>query len=327
MQRKLTALGAALGLAVLILDGQTALAGAQEGLELCIRTVIPSLFPFFLLSTVLNGSFSGTGLPGWLFGLPRGCSGLLVPMLLGGYPVGAQSALYYYNKGILRKDQSEALLAFCNQAGPSFLFGILGRKLPVWPLWAILILGAFTAARFLPVPGEANGNAEQPTPPTPTQAMGTAIGVMASVCGWIVIFRVLIAFLNRWFLWALPLWCRVLIIGLLELSNGCTMLDMVPSEALRFVLAVVLLSLGGLCVTMQTASVVGPLSLKRYFLGKAIQTITVLLLCLGYLRFGWLVFPVFALVMGIAPLVAAWGNAPSFSSRQFIRSHSTPRHP
>ena len=42
---------AAIVMLILILDGRCALYGAAEGLELCIRTVIPSLFPFFFFST------------------------------------------------------------------------------------------------------------------------------------------------------------------------------------------------------------------------------------------------------------------------------------
>ena len=39
-----------LGMLALILDGRTAIEGARQGIGLCLRTVIPSLFPFFVLS-------------------------------------------------------------------------------------------------------------------------------------------------------------------------------------------------------------------------------------------------------------------------------------
>ena len=42
------------GMLVLILDGKAALLGAQAGVELCLNTVIPSLFPFFVLSVLLT---------------------------------------------------------------------------------------------------------------------------------------------------------------------------------------------------------------------------------------------------------------------------------
>ena len=53
MERKKTGLQGAMagvGLLILILDSSLALEGARTGMDLCIRTVIPSLFPFFVLS-------------------------------------------------------------------------------------------------------------------------------------------------------------------------------------------------------------------------------------------------------------------------------------
>ena len=56
---KLACTAAALGMLVLILDSKTALAGAREGIDLCIRTVIPSLFPFFLFFVyIIIGGFN-----------------------------------------------------------------------------------------------------------------------------------------------------------------------------------------------------------------------------------------------------------------------------
>ena len=68
----------------------------------------------------------------------------------------------------------------------------------------------------------------------------------------------------------------MLIGGLLELTNGCCDLHLVlPSY--RMAVAVLLLSLGGLCVLLQTSSVTQGLSLKWYFIGKGIQALICLL--------------------------------------------------
>ena len=44
---------------------------------------------------------------------------------------------------------------------------------------------------------------------------------MATVCGWVELFRVLLAFLKRWIFWILPAAVHVAVTGILELSNGC----------------------------------------------------------------------------------------------------------
>ena len=48
-RKHLQAFVAGIGFLVLIFDSRLALEGARAGLDLCIRTVIPSLFPFPLL--------------------------------------------------------------------------------------------------------------------------------------------------------------------------------------------------------------------------------------------------------------------------------------
>ena len=56
-------IGAAVGMLLLILDSKTAVTGAWDGIELCLRTVIPSLFPFFIISAALTSSLAGMKLP------------------------------------------------------------------------------------------------------------------------------------------------------------------------------------------------------------------------------------------------------------------------
>ena len=68
---------------------------------------------------------------------------------------------------------------------------------------------------------------------------------MGNVCGWVILFRILIAFLERWFLWLLPASVRVAVTGLLELSNGCCALAEIKDFKMRFLLCSGMLSFGG----------------------------------------------------------------------------------
>ena len=58
----------------------------------------------------------------------------------------------------------------------------------------------------------------------------------------------------------------------MELSNGCCMLSEIPCEGIRFIIASFLLSQGGICVAMQTRSIVVTLGTGMYFPGKALQS-------------------------------------------------------
>jgi sporulation integral membrane protein YlbJ len=127
-------LGLALLLATLALMfwPKDSMAAARDGLTLCYNVIIPSLFPFFVLSALVVD----LGLAGIWAGRWRGscarcstCGGLRPrpgPGLCGGYPVGARTALQLYQKGKCTKTEAERLLAFCNNSRPPFILGVVG---------------------------------------------------------------------------------------------------------------------------------------------------------------------------------------------------------
>ncbi len=282
-----TAIIAGVCFLILILDAKTALQGASDGVRLCIQALIPSLFPFFILSMLLTSSLMGQSIPflspiGRLCGMPKGSESMLLVGLLGGYPVGAQSVAQSFVSGQLSKADAHRLLGFCNNAGPAFLFGIVASRFSsmtaVWVLWAIHILSALITGILLPGKSENCTVLQQKEPLTLSKALERSIKVMGTVCGWVVLFRIMIAFFTRWFLWLFPGWIQTLLIGLTELTNGCYELGTIEFDGLRFVIASGILSLGGLCVAMQTISVTGKLGTALYFPGKAMQSLVSLIL-------------------------------------------------
>lgn len=282
----------ALGMLMLILDSKTALSGAEEGIRLIIYTVIPSLFPFFFLSIWLTGSAGASSFPplrwiGKLFRLPAGTEYLLLPAFLGGYPAGAQAVTTAWEQGQLSKHTAHRLLSFCSNAGPSFIFGILSGMFPdksfLWLLWLLHICGALLASHCYAVSDMADLKSVPAEPKSVSDILKAAIQVMASVSGWVLLFRILIGFLEKWVLWLFPTEVRILLTGLLELTNGCCSLNRISDTRLRFLLCSVMLSYGGLCVTMQTRSVIKTLDIGFYLKGKLIQTGFSILLGYGIL--------------------------------------------
>lgn len=298
------ALSAAAGMAVLILDGHTALQAASMGIDLCLRTVVPSLFPFLFLCKLLTDSLWGKSYPflkplGRKLGIPEGGESLLIAAALGGYPVGALALGEGYKTGTLKKEDAEHLLTFCSNAGPAFLFGMMSSLFPdrgtPWILWGIHLLSALMAG-LLFRRETTQKTVFSPSNPSVSQTLAHTVKTMGVICGWIVLFRILSDFLTRWFFWYFPEELQVLMTGLLELSNGCCALSRIEDPGLRFLAASVLLSFGGLCVAMQTASVIGSLSIRPYLLGKVAQTIFAASLSFLYLRSGWMIFPVIVML-------------------------------
>lgn len=276
----ITAILSTIAMIVLILDSKTAISGAAEGIEICIRTVIPSLLPFFVLSTMITNAVSGASIPllspiGRLCGMPRGGEVLLLIGLLGGYPVGAQSITEAYQNGHLTKEDAHRLLGFCSNAGPAFIFGIAGSlfssRMMALLVWVVHIISALIVGFILPGKSIRLCGKNSNKSISLSHALAKSLRTMASVCGWIILFRILIAFLDRWFLWLLPENIRLLLIGLLELANGCHSMLQSQSEAARFILSTIILSFGGICVGMQTVSVTGTLGTGWYFPGKLLQ--------------------------------------------------------
>lgn len=299
---KLSCTAAALGMLALILDSRSAALAAAEGIELCIRAVIPSLFPFFLLSGYLTGNLQGGKWMAKLFRCPENCGSILLTGFLGGYPIGARLAAQEYHSKHISKEQADRLLSFCSQAGPSFLFGItagqLGKSYLTWLLWIILLLSALSVAWLIPGSTEERAKTIPTKNQTLTETMGASVRAMAWVCGWVMVFSVLMAFLKRWLFWLLPKSVQVLLCGLLELTNGCLMLGSVQPPLLRFLIAAVMLNFGGLCVLMQTASVTEGLSLRRYILGKLLQTGFAVLYTLAFMGHPYLLLVIFLIFFG-----------------------------
>ena len=159
----------------------------------------------------------------------------------------------------------------------------------IWGLWGIHILSAIIVAIILPG-GSRNQSSISPAPAvTLSKSLKNAVTTMGSICGWVVLFRILIAFLDRWFLWLLPSNMQIAVYGILELANGCCSADLIIGEGMRFILCSGMLAFGGLCVTMQTISVAAELGLGQYIPGKFTQALISMILSIAVQK---LLFPV-----------------------------------
>lgn len=285
------------GILALIFDSPTAASGARAGIGLCVQTVIPSLFPFFVLSAFLTGilqdlRFIGGHLICRAWNVPDGCESLIVISLVGGYPIGAKIVADAYAQNNITDGTYRHLISFCNNAGPAFIFGITSlffrSPLIPWLLWILQILSAHAVAWVL---GNPHVNAAKksvaPRGNSYAAVMLQSLRSMAIVCGWIVFFRVMISLLEKWLLKFFPGWTRIVICGLIELSNGCCMINEIPGEDIRFLICSILLCAGGLCITMQTLSFI-PQKAGNYLRGKAQQCTVCALLSAALVPF---VFP------------------------------------
>lgn len=256
----------------------------RRGLTLCARSVIPALFPYFVVSGLFIslGFADGVGrrlepLTRRLFGVSGAGASAFFLGLLGGYPVGGRTVGQLYRAGRLSKDEAERLLAFCNNAGPSFILGIVGvgcfgsLRTGIY----LYLVHAFSAVlvgilfrKKAPVSGQKFRYSAAFEPIAAfVRAVGEAAEGMVRLCGFVVFFLVILALITD-----LTGLNHPVLLGLAELTTGVTALEGRPGD---LVWAAALLGWGGLSVHGQTAAVLSDtdLGLGRYFLGKILQAI------------------------------------------------------
>ena len=278
---------AALGLAVMILDGKTALQGAASAIEICLYTVLPTLFPFIFLSSflteaLLSLNFKGSHSICKMFNIPQGSEAILLTGLIGGYPVGARCIGEAVSNGHLSSTDGDRMVIFCNAAGPSFLFGIISNLFEhhwvPWILWGIHLLSCLSISRMASTQPVSHFTSQSRIHQSTTEKLRKSVQIMGEICGWIILMRTFIAVINKWCLWILPKSIQILITGILELSNGCLSLAGINNHGMRFVLCSVFLSFGGLCIALQTQSAAPSIHLVHYISGKFLQAIISFLL-------------------------------------------------
>ena len=280
-RRILPTLGLLGVMALLLLCSADAAQAVRDALALCVQSVIPALFPFFVVSSlfidlgcaaVLGRSLAP--IMRRLFGVSGAGGTAFLLGIIGGYPVGGRTAGELYRSGQCEREECERLLAFCNNAGPSFILGIAGLgcfgsvRVGAW-LYLIHVGAAVMVGLLFRSTSRQMGRPEKTETPRWADALIEAVrgGAMSmvNICAFVVFFLVILRLFSRF-----TGIQHGAILGIVEMTNGILRL---ANDRRGFIWAAGLLGWGGLSVHCQTAAVLSGsgLSLKRYFIGKALQ--------------------------------------------------------
>lgn len=288
-------------MAALIFASEQVISGAQYAMRLCAQTILPALFPFFVVSSLL----CRLGLPGYvqkhlgsssarLFHVSgAGISAFFIG-ITSGYPLGAAYIADMRKNGIINADECEHLLAFCNNSGPAFIIGAVGigvfRSAGVGLfLYAIHILSAVitglitrpkAAAKVIYTGEQSSTSLVKALPESIVQAVSSCL----NVCGFVVCFSVLISVIDcrGWislmcgYLSSVsgfePGFLRAFIMGSLELGSGIGAMQKLLLCPINLALAAFLLGWGGVSVHFQTFALISDTELKGtlHFAGRLI---------------------------------------------------------
>lgn len=302
MKNKLSVICSLAALAALISSSEAVIERCRYALSLCAELIIPSLFPFFIVSILLNR----LGFPAFLgqkiapaarrlFRVSGTGSSALIIGLTGGYPLGAAYIADMAECGAVSKDEAERLLGFCNNSGPAFIIGAVGSgvfgsaKAGIY-LYAIHIVSAVFTGMIMKKGTEPHRAELQQTEALPVSqalpdAVRQALVSILNVCGFVICFTVLAGLLDTGGLISLAVgraaaatglemhWLRALFIGSLELGSGVGTMRGLGLNAANLALAAFLLGWGGISVHFQTKALFAGSNIKDtlHFAGRLLS--------------------------------------------------------
>ncbi len=256
----------------------------KKSLGVCFSSVIPSLFPFMVLSSLFvescdEDSFKIIGkVTGRVLGIRKSANAAFICGLICGYPIGAKCTAELYRAKKISASEAESLIAYSNNSGPLFVIGavgvgIYGSLKTGLILYAVQIFSALCAARILkyytvyPVVSSQRICAKKNGF---TGSVCTAAVNVINICGFIVFFSVineLIKPATSHF----PPFVRSSVLSFIEITNAVVELK---GESFPYAvkLAMVSFALGwsGISVHMQVKSLIKDtgLSMKKYYITR-----------------------------------------------------------
>lgn len=293
----------------LVLWPEQAMGAMRDGIKLCGNVILPSLFPFFVLSSLVvelgMSRYLGKLLEpvmAPLFRVNGNCAAALALGFVGGYPVGAQTAIQIYENGQCSRTEAERMLAFCNNSGPAFILGVVGAGvfgsgaagllLYLTHLLASLLVGMlFRFYRPGEEPQTRRGRGPQfqaaNFSKSFTKSVTGALCSTLNICAFILFFTVFLRILAHAGVLAgaarllsallTPLgmdqtWAERLLTGLVEVSSGVSSLTDGTLSG-RLSMAAFMLGWAGVSVHCQVMAFLGDsgLSIRTYVIGKLLH--------------------------------------------------------
>ncbi len=296
--RRRTAMLLACGIAfALILFPTTAPEAVGTAFRLCFTTLIPALFPLFVLTGFLTelGMSDRTdrrGLLCRLLGVSPAGKAVWIIGIIAGFPHAARIAAKQVERGRITREEADRVTAFSSVAGPAFVIGgigqgMLGSTRAGVILYAIQLAASLLTAltlRLLSRPCVCIAPApksDDPPPLSPLALLASSIRdgaqAMLTVCAAVTFFSVLRGLAARF----LPMGTSLLILsGFLEITTcAAACVEALPRELLCVVLSL-LCAWSGCSVHAQVALLSdNRFPLRHYWVGK-------LLMCLYSIGLG-----------------------------------------
>lgn len=267
---------------LILINPQVSASGAKTGLTFCTNILIPSLFPFMVLASLvvktgLSDKISKLFAPitKAIFNLPSSASATIILSFIGGYPTGAIGIKELYRQKKVTSKQTEQMLLFMVCAGPAFILSAIGSQISsskltgiiifISHIFSAIILGIFSGLFYKDNKFCENKKISQPVSFSTAMVNSCLEAAMAmfNMCSFVILFS---AFLNiifkifDFFYLKLPI-INVIVSALLEVTSGCMAIinNHAPTELIAFALG-----WAGLCVHFQIFAITDSINFSKF---------------------------------------------------------------
>ncbi len=260
----------------LILFPGTAFVGAKSGLLLWFQVVLPTLFPFLVITNMMER----------LFPISSGKLYTIFTGFLSGYPIGAKSCNFVVTEGKTSKKEGQFLLSFCNNASPAFLlnyvfvhclnltdkrFILLGILYLSAILSALIIYPRNSKKRTKVVKNSNRMEASSQKALSFDNVIMASFEVITKIGGYIILFSLLANIIKVHV--PVPDIAKIFLCGSMEITTGMNLIhgsSLSPST--RLLIGMFIASFGGLSALFQTQAVIkeSNLSVLTYTVTKVL---------------------------------------------------------
>lgn len=283
-----------------VINSKTLYTGALSGIQLWLFTVVPTLFPFLIMSDIMvhmnttdyiSVILQPVTKP--LLSISSSGNYAIITGLLCGYPVGAKTCADLVKEKKISITEGNYLLTFVNNASPAFISSYIVNALLFGSCSAVYIsaliyipsiMTAFILNPFFRKKMENDkikntfGNYCASGRFTLETTIFSTVNTLLKIGGYITIFSIFCEFIKL-----IPIHIiKMVISGLLEITTG-TFLISISTIPLKWKIELIVFftSLGGASTLFQTKSMISGsgLSIKWYIIGKIICSVLSLLIC------------------------------------------------
>lgn len=306
-------------LILLTIYPKESLSAASEGINLWVFVVMPSLFPFFIISDLLialripeNIAMLFTPIAKFLFNTSGYGAYVFIMSIFSGYPSGAKITRELIDSQKITVEEGQRILSFSSTSGPLFIIGAVGAGMlqnsnAGYIIFICHVLGAIlngilfnffkrrnfivnevTNKAYKLNAGSSHGNIM-------SSAIANSLYTSGFIGGYIILFSVIIALLDKITFFStfsnildtfLPnsasYFTGIILKTSLEISNGCKIISgLYCGFDAKLILSSFIIAFSGFSIIGQVASLINNtnINLKTYIIYKISHGIISSILC------------------------------------------------